>query len=64
MQYLINRLREPSTWSGFGLLASMFGVPAGTFGLVQQVVMGAAGLASVLCAERGATAPVQEPSGP
>ncbi len=51
MKYFIDRIREPSTWSGLGLLASMFGVPAGTFGLVQQVVIGAAGLAAVLVRE-------------
>lgn len=25
MQKIVNRLREPSTWAGFAILASMFG---------------------------------------
>lgn len=51
MKYLFDRLREPSTWSGLGILAAMFGVPTGTFGLIQQVAMGITGLLSVLAPE-------------
>ena len=49
---IINRLREPSTWSGLGILATMAGMPAGTFGLIQQLIMGAAGLLAVVIAEK------------
>ena len=51
MNYFLQRLREPSTWSGIGILVSMLGVPASTFGLVQQVIMGAAGLYAVIAKE-------------
>lgn len=54
MNYFINRLREPSTWSGIGILVSLLGVPATTFGLVQQVIMGAAGLYAVVAPEKAA----------
>lgn len=48
MNYFFNRLSEPSTWSGLGVLVAILGVPASTFQLVQQVVMGVAGLVAVL----------------
>ena len=51
MNYFLDRIREPSTWSGLGILVSMLGVPASTFGLVQQLVMGAAGLVAVFAKE-------------
>lgn len=51
MQAIFNRIKEPSTWAGLGMFAALFGVPATTFGLVQQIAMGAAGLAAVLMPE-------------
>jgi len=54
MSYFMQRLREPSTWAGIGVLVSILGVPASTFQLVQQVVMGAAGLYAVVAKEQGA----------
>lgn len=46
MRYLLNRFKEPSSWSGFGLLAvSLFGVPVNT---VQAVIQGAAALAGAV----------------
>lgn len=55
-QTIFSRLREPSTWSGLGIIAAMVGVPTGTFGLVQQVVMGVASLAAVALPESAAAA--------
>ncbi len=54
INYLIARIREPSTWSGIGILTAMMGVPVNTFGLVQQVVMGLAGLYAVFAPEKTA----------
>ena len=54
MSYFLNRIREPSTWSGLGILVALLGVPASTFGLVQQVVMGVAGLIAVVAPEKPA----------
>lgn len=48
---LLNRIKEPSTWAGLSVLAALFGVPPGTFELVSQVVMGAAGLAAIALPE-------------
>ena len=48
---LINRLKEPSSWSGFGLLFAAFGVPTGTYQLIAQVGMGLAGLVAVAVPE-------------
>jgi hypothetical protein len=54
MNYFLNRLREPSTWSGIGILVSLLGVPATTFGLVQQCVMAGAGLIAIAFPEKPA----------
>lgn len=54
MQYFLDRIREPSTWSGLGLLTALVGVPPSTFGLIQQVVIGLAGLYSVFGKEKAA----------
>ena len=48
MTSIFNRFREPSTWAGFGVIASIVGVPPGTFQLVQQIAMGIAGLVAVI----------------
>lgn len=48
MQYLLNRLREPSTLAGLSVLGVMVGLPPGTIELAGQVLAGVAGLAAVL----------------
>jgi|GEM_PF-1677473 hypothetical protein len=48
---LFDRLREPSTWAGLGVIASIVGVPTSTYQLVQQVLMGVAGLVAVAVPE-------------
>ncbi|VTU20800.1 hypothetical protein SRS16CHR_02716 [Variovorax sp. SRS16] len=57
MNALFSRLREPSTWAGFSALAVLFGLPVAptTIGLVQQVVVGVAGLAAVFVPEKPAS---------
>lgn len=54
MQFIINRLKEPSTWSGLAalLVALGMGVPPGTIEAVTQVGVGLAGLAGVVLRER------------
>ncbi len=54
MKTIFNRLREPSTWAGLGVLTALLGVPTNTFGLVQQVVMGIAGLVAIATPENKA----------
>lgn len=48
---LANRLKEPSTWAGISIIATLFGVPPGTFELVSQLVMAGAGLAAIALPE-------------
>lgn len=52
MHPIIERLKEPSTWAGVGLIGAAFGIPPGTIELAGQVVMGLAGLAAVFLKER------------
>lgn len=51
-KYFLDRLREPSTWSGIGVLATLAGMPPGAFELAQQVVIGLAGLYAVFAREK------------
>lgn len=56
MHFILNRLREPSTWSGLAsfAIALGLGIPPGTLEAVTQIGIGVAGLAGVLLSERGA----------
>lgn len=54
MQSILNRFREPSTWAGIAALATIFGAPANTVQLVQQVVVGVAGLVAIVAPEASA----------
>lgn len=54
MSYLLKRLREPSTWAGIGVLTAVIGLPPEMLGMVQQIVMGAAGLYAVLASDKPA----------
>lgn len=48
---LLKRLREPSTMAGLSALALLFGLPAGMFDAVAQIVSGAAALAAIALPE-------------
>lgn len=54
MQAIIKRLKEPSTWAGISVLVSFFGVPPGATELVQQIVVGVAGLIAIAATEKKA----------
>lgn len=45
------RVREPSTWAGISILATMFGAPPGSIDLVSQVITGIAGLFAIVAPE-------------
>ena len=49
--YIIARIREPSTWAALSVLGAFFGMPPGTPELLQQVAVGIAGLVAVLAPE-------------
>lgn len=55
MKWLLNRLREPSTWAGFaGLIPSLVMMVGG--GVTPEAIGGAvAGIAAVLMKEKGAS---------
>lgn len=56
IMYVINRLKEPSTLAGLGVLAVLFGVPPGTVEVVSQAVGGVLAAAAVLIPESKAKA--------
>lgn len=49
--YVVKRLKEPSTLAGLGVLAVLFGVPAGTVDVVVQAAGAVLGAAAVLIPE-------------
>lgn len=53
MKFIINRLKEPSTWAGLSALGVLFGVPPGTLDLIAQVGIGAGGLLAIALKDKG-----------
>ena len=55
MRFIIERLREPSTWSGIASIALAFGlgIPPGALEAVTQIGVGVAGLAGIVLREKG-----------
>jgi hypothetical protein len=56
MSYIINRLKEPSTYAGLAALLAAFGlnVEPGILQAVVAMATGLAGLASILLGEKSA----------
>ncbi|AVO42721.1 hypothetical protein [Simplicispira suum] len=54
MNYILKRMREPSTWSGIAAMvgAMGLGVPAGTLEAIGQIGIGLAGLAAIFMREK------------
>jgi hypothetical protein len=50
--YLLNRLREPSTWAGLGIIAAAAGIQPGLMDAVGQVCMGLAAGVAILFPDR------------
>jgi hypothetical protein len=48
MKYLLNRLKEPTTWAGVSALGLLFGIPPGTVEVVVQAVVAVSAAAAVL----------------
>jgi hypothetical protein len=51
---LISRFKEPSTWAGLAIIATLAGVPPGTFELLQQAGIAVAGLLAIFMSEKAA----------
>lgn len=54
VEFILKRLREPSTYAGLAGLAAAVGVAEPLYDAVSAVVMAIAGLAAVLMAENKA----------
>ncbi len=50
--FIINRIKEPSTWVAISAIAALFGAPGGSVDAVHQIVAGAAALLGVLLPEK------------
>jgi hypothetical protein len=50
--FVLQRLKEPSTWAGMSMLLLAFGVPAGLAESLVQTGAALGGLAAVLLPER------------
>ena len=54
LNFIINRMKEPSTWAGIAALGVLFGLPEGTVQALGQVVGGVAALAAIVLPEKTA----------
>ncbi len=54
MQWILDRLKEPSTYAGFATLAAAVGISEPLYAAVSAVVMGIAGVVAVIMAEKAA----------
>ncbi len=52
VDFVLKRLREPSTYAGFAGLAAAVGVAEPLYQAISAVVMAVAGLAAVVLSER------------
>ncbi len=51
MNYLIARIKEPSTWTALGAIGLLFGFPPGTIDAVHMLLGGVAALVGMLLPE-------------
>lgn len=52
IDFVLNRLREPSTYAGLAGLAAAVGVAEPLYQAISAVIMAAAGLAAVVMSEK------------
>lgn len=51
--WFLERIREPSTLAGISVLATLFGLPAGTIDVVNQAIGAGLAVAALVMKERG-----------
>lgn len=51
LKYFLSRLREPSTWAGFSMLAAAFGAPVAVLPIIIKVGAAVAAVAAVALPE-------------
>jgi len=52
LKLITNRLKEPSTWAGLSVIATLLGAPPGALDAVGQVVGGLAALLAIAVPEK------------
>jgi len=58
----MKRLKEPSTWAGFAILGSIFGVKELAMLGTPEIITGLTALAAIFLPEQGSKAPAAAPS--
>lgn len=51
MNYVLNRIKEPSTWAALSAIAALFGVPLGSVDAIHAIVGGVAALVAIALPE-------------
>ncbi len=51
MNYVLNRIKEPSTWAALSAIAALFGVPMGSVDAIHAIVGGVAALVAIALPE-------------
>jgi hypothetical protein len=54
MDFIIARIKEPSTWVGMGIIGTAAGLPAGTIDAVHMIVGGIMALVGIFLPEKAA----------
>jgi hypothetical protein len=52
INFVLNRMREPSTYAGFAGLAAAVGIAEPLYQAISAVIMAAAGLAAIFLSEK------------
>lgn len=52
-KFLLDRLREPSTYAGVGVLGAAVGLSPELLGPLGQLIMGAGGVLAILLRDKG-----------
>lgn len=55
MKFILDRIKEPSTWTAIGVIGTLAGLPPGSVDLVHQIILGVVGLAGILLPEKDRT---------
>ena len=54
-KFFLDRLREPSTYAGVGILGAAVGLPAELIAPAGQIIMGLGGVLAILLRDKGPT---------
>lgn len=51
MNFLMQRIKEPSTWAALSAIAALLGAPVGSVDAIHSIVGGVAGLVAIFLPE-------------